>query len=126
MKFTNFNIALILCISSFGCNSEKPSATKAVRTEIKPTALVVPTTAREVDRYEFVESELVQHPEDEKNLNHYYMGSFGGFDYLSVRNKGYKIPSDQLNLKKTFPLTKITSDWVPLCIHFSQVKYELN
>lgn len=126
MKFSNFNIALILCISSFGCNSEKPSTTKAVRTEIKPTALVVPTTAREVDRYEFVESELVQHPEDEKNLNHYYMGSFGGFDYLSVRNKGYKIPSDQLNLKKTFPLTKITSDWVPLCIHFSQVKYELN
>ena len=126
MKLSNFNIALILCIISFGCKSEKPSTTKAVRTEIEPTALLVPTTAREVDRYEFVESELVQHPEDEKNLNHYYMGSFGGFDYLSVRNKGYKIPSDQLNLKKTFPLTKITSDWVPLCIHFSQVKYELN
>ena len=126
MKLTSFSMALFLCIISFGCNSEKPSATKAVRTEIEPTALLVPTTAREVDRYEFVESELVQHPEDEKNLNHYYMGSFGGFDYLSVRNKGYKIPSDQLNLKKTFPLTKITSDWVPLCIHFSQVKYELN
>ena len=94
--------------------------------EIKPAPSVVPTTAREVDRYEFVESELVKYPEDEKKLNHNYMGSLDGFDYISVRNRGYKIPSDQLNLKHSFPLTKNTSEWIPLRIHFSQVKYELN
>ena len=95
-------------------------------TESNPAPAVVPTTAREVDRYEFVESELVKHPEDEKKLNHNYMGSLNGFDYISVRNRGYKIPSYQLNLKHSFALTKDTSKWIPLLIHFSHIKYELN
>jgi hypothetical protein len=126
MKPPSYTMALLLCIISTGCNSEKLPATKAMTTESNPAPAVVPTTAQEVDRYEFVESELVKHPEDEKKLNHNYMGSLNGFDYISVRNRGYKIPSDQLNLKHSFALTKDTSKWIPLRIHFSHIKYELN
>jgi len=80
-----------------------------------------PLKVKEVNRYEFVESEILSHPEDEKEFNHLYMGSLDGFDYVSVRSNQYRIPSDQLELEKTFPLTQ-DGKWVRMRIHFSHVK----
>ena len=109
-----------LCVLSIGCNAQSPPSAKSVPGKTK----AVSPAAREVNRYEFIEAELVKHPEDEKQFNHQYMGTAGGFDYISVRKNRYKIPSDQLKLKAPFALTEDSSKWVPLRIHFSQVKYQ--
>ena len=79
------------------------------------------TTVREVNRFQFVEAELVAHPEDETSFNHYYMGSLDEHHYLSVRNGRYKIPISQLELDHSFPLTENKQDWVPMRVHFSHV-----
>jgi len=83
-----------------------------------------PVTAKEANRYEFVESEILPHPEDENEFNHLYMGSLDGYDYISVRSNKYKIPSEQLELENNFPLTEDSTKWVHMRIHFSQVKYK--
>jgi hypothetical protein len=117
-KFTKA-CAVLLCVIAGGCQSgnlpDDPKSTSSSKAN--------PSTAREVNRYEFVESELVPHPEDETEFNHYYMGSRDGYDFITVRSHTYKIPTDQLNLKNSFPLTKDDKKWTPLRIHFSHVEY---
>jgi len=121
---TPFYIVVLLAfIISTGCETKNASETKAPPAEARSAPPLAQPTVREVDRYEFVEKELVQHPEDEGSLNHNYIGSRDGFDYISVRNNRYKIPSDQLDLKHSFSLTEDTTKWIPLRIHFSQVHY---
>ena len=79
---------------------------------------------REVNRYEFVEMEVVGNLEDESEFNHYYMGSLDGYQYLAVRKNRYKIPIDQLKLDCTFPLTQEKENWIPMRIHFSHALLE--
>jgi hypothetical protein len=120
MNLNKHVLASLLCILAIGCNAQNPPATKASPGKTKSAS----RAAREVNRFEFVELELVKHPEDEKQLNHKYMGSLDGFDYVAVRTNRYRIPSDQLKLKQSFPLTEDSSKWIPVRIHFSHVKYQ--
>lgn len=117
-KFTKA-CAVLLCVVAGGCQSgnlpDEPKNTSSNKAN--------PSSVKEVNRYEFVESELVPHPEDETQFNHDYMGSLDGYDFIAVRGRTYKIPSDQLNLKNSFPLTKDDKKWTPLRIHFSLVEY---
>ncbi|MGJ8655813.1 MAG: hypothetical protein ACSHX6_05120 [Akkermansiaceae bacterium] len=87
----------------------------------KVIEMVVPE-ALEVNRFEFVERELVANMKDEVEFSHYYMGTHDGFDFISVRENRYKIPSEQLKLKQTFPVTGHSANWVPMRIHFSHVE----
>jgi len=114
---------LIASIAATGCKARNVSDTRRPPAEIRSTPQLARPTVRELNRYEFVEKELVQHPEDDGSLNHNYIGSLHGYDYISVRNHRYKIPSDQLDLKHSFPLTEDTTKWIPLRIHFSQIHY---
>lgn len=122
MKITHLILAFFLCILSAGCERGRPPAAKEQATKSEANL----SETRSVNRYEFVEKKLVLHPEDEVELNHKYLGSHDGYDYISVRNHRYKIPSDQLNLNQSFPLTEDVTKWVPLRIHFSHIEYALD
>lgn len=102
-------LAILLCLCAGGCQSknhvEGPQTTSSSE--------AAPPAAKEVNRYEFVETELLPNPDDETEFNHYYMGSLEGYDYITVRGRTYKIPSEQLGLTKSFPLTKDDTKWLP-------------
>lgn len=119
MNASRYFPALVLCMIPIGCGTSPSPATAGFPIKTQSSR----PEPREANRYEFVESELVQHPEDEIKLNHYYMGSRDGYDYISVRGRRYKIPGDQLKLNKAFPLTENSAKWIPLRIHFSRVDY---
>lgn len=117
----------ILCtvVVASSCESHHPHPQGAVEAKTANSGEVIGLPeAKEVNRYGFVESEILTHPEDEKEFNHLYMGSLDGFDYISVRSNKYRIPSDQLDLEHHFPLSEDPTKWVHMRIHFSQVKYK--
>jgi hypothetical protein len=118
---------LTLLLTSLIFMSCQPKSSEQVPTPEATSAskkIPSPSKAKEVNRYEFVESEILSHPEDEIGFNHLYMGSLDGFDYVSVRSNKYRIPSDQLELERSFPLTQDAAKWIHMRIHFSRVKYQ--
>lgn len=130
MKNPQYLTIAITSLLVFSCQTKNPKPESAVEAEkvISMTAIPdkvsSPVDAKEANRYEFVESEILPHPEDENEFNHLYMGSLDGYDYISVRSNKYKIPSEQLELDSNFPLTEDSTKWVHMRIHFSQVVYK--
>lgn len=125
MKTSQYLTIVITSLIVLSCQSKNPKAESAVEVEKpSPEKVSSPVTAKEVNRYEFVESEILPHPEDESEFNHRYMGSLDGYDYIAVRSNTYKIPSEELELENHFPLTEDSTKWVYMRIHFSQVKYK--
>ncbi len=124
MKISTYLTFLLTSLIFMSC---QPKSSKQVpKPEATSTSNKVssPPKAKEANRYEFVESEILSHPEDEIGFNHLYMGSLDGFDYVSVRSNKYRIPSDQLELERGFPLTQDATKWVHMRIHFSHLKYQ--
>ncbi|SHI55379.1 hypothetical protein SAMN02745181_0374 [Rubritalea squalenifaciens DSM 18772] len=131
MKIITCLCVPLLCIT-LPCCKEAAGTSDAVQVEPKVSTPAADTasaeekeiTAEEVNRFAFVEKELVANPGDESGYKHLYMGSRDDYDYFSVREKFYKIPSEQLSLKKTFTLTQDKTKWLPMRVHFSHVKYQ--
>jgi hypothetical protein len=125
MKILQYLAILLTGLIVISCQSKNAPAADTKDGDKAVTEKVTsPLKAREANRYEFVESEILSHPEDEKGFNHLYMGSLDGFDYISVRSNKYRIPIEQLELDHNFPLTQDAAKWVPMRIHFSHVKYK--
>jgi hypothetical protein len=124
MKISPYLTLLLTSLIFMSCQPKSPE--QVPTPEATPTSKKVPSPpkAKEVNRYEFVESEILRHPEDETGFNHLYMGSLDGFDYVSVRSNKYRIPSEQLELERSFPLTQDVAEWIHMRIHFSHVKYQ--
>jgi hypothetical protein len=116
----------LLLTSLIFMSCQHKSSEQVPTPEVTSTSKIIPSPpkAKEVNRYEFVESEVLSHPDDETGFNHLYMGSLDGFDYVSIRSNNYRIPSNQLKLEHSFPLTQDAAKWLHIRIHFSHIKYQ--
>ena len=99
----------VLCGFLIGCSGEQSNSTGH-------------TVVHEVNRYQFVELEVVGRPNDETEFNHYYMGDTDGFHHLTVRGKRYKIPMGQLKFEHPFPYTDKKEGWLQMRVHFSHIE----
>lgn len=120
----SFGTLFVSCESGTSERKSQPSNIRETPVVDEEAASPKLPSAKEVNRFEFVESELLPHPEDEKEFNHLYMGSSDGYDYITVRGKIYKIASDEIGIDRSFPFTNDSRKWLQTRIHFSQIKYK--